>query len=136
MEKRRILFVEQDDDVRGLVADHLTANGADKFELCCVRSLAEASGELEAGRFDGVLIDGLGDSGEAILVFVGRARTTAPELSVIVLIGYADMILDGDLKDSLRKERVSIIDKLEALKPENILALCEAACGRGYGEEL
>ena len=131
-----ILFIERDKDIRDFMADYVQMYLAENFHVRVVSDLDEADQILRRETFDGVIFDALEPSPRDILDFIRRARHRDYQLPMVALVGYHDMILNPMLKETLQKIRVSIIDKVNAFKNENIPRLLQDSCERGFGEEL
>lgn len=134
---KRILFIESDEDIRDLVADHI-GRLAKEFDLVVTESLPSGRQVFEkaGGGFDALIIDGLLTPLADILVFVKEIRGLKKDLPAVVLVGYADMILDDQLKVTLKREKISLMNKLWALQPDHLPYLLESSILRGHGEVL
>lgn len=133
---KRILFIESDEDIRDLVADHIGRHSTE-YDLVVTESLQSARQAFEkAGGFDALIIDGLLTRITDIITFVKEIRALQKEIPAVVLVGYADMILDDNLKNTLKREKISLMNKLHALQPEHLPYLLESSCSRGHGEIL
>ena len=132
---KQILFVEHDKDIRDSVEDYGKSAPHD-YQIRIVKTLAEASDILKREVFNSVLFDVIHPPMREVLIFIRDARRRDPYLPMLALVAYSDMILSDTVKETLRQERVSIVDKLQALKDENLSSLFESAVQHGLGEEL
>ncbi len=120
---RNFLFVDRDEDIRHYVS-HCEDLGQDKdLNIQVAASIQEAEGYLSREAFDGMIIDAITPGVNKILPFIRRLRNEENKLPITALVGFVDMILDEQLKQSLKDERVRIVDKIQALKPDNIQRL-------------
>ena len=131
-----VLFIEKDKDICDFISEYIQLNIAEYYHARIASNLEEADEILRRETFDGVVLDALEPSAYTILDFVRKARHRDYRLPILALVGYHDMILNPALKENLQKSRVSIADKVNALKEENIFKLFENACNRGFGEEI
>jgi len=84
---QRVLFVDDDPDMRDLMRDLLTSQGG---TVSTANGLSEAAELLESSEFDVVITDlELGNSSG--LEVCERVRGTQPEVPVIMLTGHASM---------------------------------------------
>ncbi|MSR77773.1 MAG: hypothetical protein EXS63_06055 [Candidatus Omnitrophica bacterium] len=133
---KMVLFIEQDQDIRDFMRDDAKLHSILNIQVRVAAGLEEADKILKREAFDGVLFDALEPSMWDILDFVRAARHRDYRLPMVALVGYHDMILNPHLKETLQKAQVSITDKVNALKSENLSRLLQDSCERGFGEEL
>jgi len=133
---KRILFVDGDKEIRDVVTDYCASANIEGFNIHVVENFESACYLLESEKFNGIIIDALSPPSRNVVAFIKKARTMYPKISIIALIAFLDMFLDKKLKESLKLEEVSVVDKLKALKLENMKSLFELSCTRGHGEEL
>lgn len=133
---RNILFIDRDEDIRHYLS-HSEDLAQDKgLNIRIAASIQEAEEMLRREMFEAVVIDAITPGANKILPFIKRIRAVKNELPITALVGFVDMILDEQLKQSLRGERVTVVDKIQALRPENIIELFKSSADKPTEEEL
>ena len=80
----RILFIEDDEDIRPLIDDLLVDEG---YEAEATDTVAAALGKLASQNFDLVLTDGRLPDGTGLTI---AERATERAMKVLIFTGYAD----------------------------------------------
>ena len=119
------MFIDRDEDIRHYLSHSENLLENKDFKIQVAASVQEAEGILSKEAFDGIVIDAITPGANKILPFIKRVRNKKHDLPITALVGFVDMILDDQLKKSLRDERVTIVDKIQALHPGNIAKLFE-----------
>lgn len=114
------MFIDRDEDIRHYLSHSEDLSRDKDLNVWIVASVQEAEEILGRDVFDGIIIDAVTPGANKILPFIKHVRSQSEALPITALVGFVDMILDDPLKQSLRNERVTIIDKIQALRPENI----------------
>jgi DNA-binding NtrC family response regulator len=123
---KKILFIDRDEDIRHFLSRCCETLSENKnLNIRIVASVQEAEGVLSKETFDGIVIDAVTPGANKILPFIKQVRNKKHNFPIIALVGFVDMILDDQLKKSLGDEQVTIVDKIQALHPENIAKLFE-----------
>lgn len=122
----RILFIEQDAEIRELAQGLFDQIQAPAWEWASVKTMDEAVAHLKERGAAAILIDAIGFPLEKILSFVRTARSIQPEAKMTALVGFIDMILDDELKGLLAAEGVKVQDKLETLQAAPFLGLLQS----------
>jgi DNA-binding NtrC family response regulator len=117
---KKFLFIDWDEDVRHYLSHSEDLLQDKELNVRIAASAQEAEEILDREVFDGIIIDAVTPGANKILPFIKRVRRQREALPITALVGFVDMILDDQLKQSLRSERVTIKDKIQALRPENI----------------
>lgn len=120
---RNYLFIDRDEDIRHYLSHSEDLLQGKDLKVRIAASVQEAEDILAREVFDGIIIDAVTPGANKILPFIKRVRSQREALPITALVGFVDMILDDQLKQALRGERVAIIDKIQALRPENISML-------------
>ena len=124
---KNFLFIDRDEDIRHYLC-HYEGLAEDKdLNVRVVASVQEAEEVFKQELFDGIVIDAITPGANKILPFIKYVRSEKNNLPITALVGFIDMILDDQLKQSLKDERVAIVDKIEALRPDNIMMLFKSA---------
>ena len=124
---KSILFIDHDEDIRHYLS-HSEDIAQDKgLHIRIASSVQEAEDLLGKEMFDGIVIDAVTPGANKIFPFIKRVRNLRNELPITALVGFVDMILD---------ERVTVVDKIQALRPENIMELFKSSGDKPKEEEL
>ncbi len=133
---KNILFIDHDEDIRHYLS-HSEDLAQDKsLNIRIAASVQEAEEILGREMFDGIVIDAVTPGANKILPFIKRIRNAKNELPITALVGFVDMILDEQLKQSLKDEQVTVVDKIQAFRPENIIELFNSSANKPKKEEL
>lgn len=133
---KSILFIDHDEDIRHYLS-HSEDIAQDKgLNIRIASSVQEAEDLFGKEMFDGIVIDAVTPGANKIFPFIKRVRNLRSELPITALVGFVDMILDEQLKQNLKDERVTIVDKIQALRPENIMELFKSSGDKPKEEEL
>ncbi len=87
MQQAKLLVVDDDEDICGVMSATLTSRG---FDVVCANAGADALVALEKDEFDAVVSD-LNMPGMSGLEFCKRARTSRPNVPVVLVTGFGSM---------------------------------------------
>jgi signal transduction histidine kinase/ActR/RegA family two-component response regulator len=93
--KVKILLIEDDDDLQGVLVDMLSGEG---YEVKVACSGTEGISFLKIEKYD-VIITDLGISGMTGWDFAGEAKEISPKTPVILVTGWGDQIITKEAKD-------------------------------------
>lgn len=116
---RRVIFVDDDRDVREALGQSLDLGG---FDVTMCRAVVEAMDHIVCG-LDGVVVTDMRMPGQDGFALLTRALKIDPDLPVIVLTG------EGDIPMAVRAMNEGAYDFLEKpCPPKRLLEAVERAC--------
>ena len=90
----RVLVVDDDENILSAFRDFLKTEGC---IMLAARNTEEAAKQIEQSKIN-VLITDIRLKGQSGVTFLMRMKGIQPDLPVIVITGFPDLITEGDLK--------------------------------------
>jgi DNA-binding NtrC family response regulator len=112
----RILFIEDDEDVRSLIEDLLLDEG---YEVEGFERIAPALAKLASHRYDLVLTDGLLPDGTGLVV---AARATQRAIPVLIFSGFTDQLPQNELAKYTVLKKPGDLGRLVETVAQNLAA--------------